>query len=61
MTQELVLIALLSGLLGLVWVMTLAIWDNKHTNGQTQESDHSRHSDDMQHGQSALKRQATAA
>ena len=61
MTQELVLVVLLSGLLGLVWVMTLAIWENKHTNAQTQESDHSRHSDDMQHGESALKRHATAA
>ena len=61
MTHELVLVVLLSGLLGLVWVMTLAIWQNKHTSEQTQESDHSRHSDGMQHGESALKHGTIAA
>ena len=60
MTQELVLVILLSGLLGLVWVMTLAIWDSKHTSKQAQESDHSSHSDDRQR-EAALKHQSAAA
>ena len=61
MTQELVLVVLLSGLLGLVWVMTLAVWDNKHASEQAQESDHSSQSDDRQRGERALKHQSAAA
>ena len=61
MTQELVLGVLLSGLMGLVWVMTLAIREGKHANGDTQESEASGYSDDLQHGKRALKHQTIVA
>ena len=39
MTQELVLVVLLSGLLGLVWVMTLTVWEGKQPKAESQESE----------------------
>lgn len=61
MTQELVLVALLSGLIGLLWVMTLAIWEGQNPAGQTREAESSGHSDDIQRGETALKHQTIAA
>ena len=60
MTQELVLIVLLSGLIGLIWVMTLAIWEGKHQAAH-QESESSGASDDVAHGEGVLKHQTIAA
>ena len=59
MTQELVLVVLLSGLLGLVWVMTLAVWEGKQTKAETQESEGSSHSNEGHKG--ALKHHSVAA
>lgn len=61
MTQELVLAGLLTGLIGLLWVMRLAIEESKHASGQARESERSGNSDDIQHGESALKHQTIAA
>jgi hypothetical protein len=60
MTQELVLAGLLSGLIGLVWVMTIAIGESKPAAGQAHESDPSGNNDDR-HGESALKQHTMAA
>ena len=60
MTQELVLGVLLSGLMGLLWIMKTAIGENKHAAGQAHEPESSGNSDDMPHGERALKHQATA-
>ena len=59
MTQELVLVVLLSGLLGLVWVMTLAMWEGKRPKAETQKSEGSSHSNEAHKG--ALKHQSVAA
>ena len=61
MTQELVLAALLSGLIGLIWVMRLAVEESKHASGQAHESKPSGNSDDIQHGEGSLKHQTIAA
>jgi len=61
MTQELVLVILLSGLLGLVWVMTLAIWEGKRTTEQSQEPKHSSHHEDLQRAERTLKHHSAAA
>jgi hypothetical protein len=61
MTQELVLGVLLSGLLGLLWVMTLAIWDNKHSTGERREPESARHKDEVPRGEGALKHHTFAA
>ena len=61
MTQELVLAGLLTGLIGLLWVMTLAVEERKHASGQAHESEPSGNSDDIQHGEGALKHQTIAA
>ena len=61
MTQELVLAALLSGLIGLIWVMRLAVAESKHASGQAHESEPSGNSDDIQHGEGTLKHQTIAA
>jgi hypothetical protein len=60
MTQELVLAGLLSGLIGLLWVMTIAIGESKHAVGQAHESDPSGNSEEP-HGESALKHHTMAA
>jgi hypothetical protein len=59
MTQELVLGVLLSGLIGLLWVMTLAMREGEHRTSQ--ESEASTPSNDGQHGKSALKHGIIAA
>ena len=61
MTQELVLLGLLTGLIGLVWVMTLAIWEGKPAAERAQESKSSGDSDDIQRRDGALKHQTIAA
>ena len=61
MTQELVLGVLLSGLIGLLWVMRIALGENNRAAGQAHEQEPSGNSDDMPHGERALKHQATAA
>jgi len=61
MTQELVLGVLLSGLLGLLWVMTLAIWENKHSTGERGESESASRNDDVRQGKRALKHHTFAA
>jgi hypothetical protein len=61
MTQELILMVLLGGLIGLLWVMTLAIWEGKHTSGNTHEKEPAVNNDDIQHREHALKRHTIAA
>jgi hypothetical protein len=61
MTQELVLGGLLTGLIGLVWVMTLAIWDGKHANEQAHDSEPSVNSGDLEHREGPLKHRTLAA
>jgi hypothetical protein len=61
MTQELVLVGLLTGLVGLLWVMRLAAEESRHASRQAHESEPSGNSDDIQHGEGALKQQTIAA
>jgi hypothetical protein len=61
MTQELILGVLLTGLVGLVWVMTLAIVDDDHQPAKRHEPGTSGHRDDTQHQDSELKRHTIAA
>ena len=61
MTQELVLAGLLSGLIGLLWVMRLAAVESKRASGQAHEPEPSGNSDDIQHGEGSLKQQTIAA
>jgi hypothetical protein len=61
MTQELVLGGLLTGLIGLLWVMTIAIREGKHAAGRAHESEHSGGNDELQHREGALKHQTIAA
>lgn len=61
MTQELVLAVLLTGLIGLLWVMRLAAGESKHASGEAHESKPSGNSEDIQHGEGALKHQTIAA
>lgn len=61
MTQELVIGVLLSGLLGLLWVMTLAIWENKHSTSERGESESASRNDDVRQGKGALKHHTFAA
>jgi hypothetical protein len=62
MTQELILGVLLTGLVGLVWVMTLAIVDDDHQPAKRHEPGTSAgHRDDTQHQDSELKRHTIAA
>lgn len=61
MTQELVLVGLLTGLIGLGWVMMLAVAESKHGAASTHESDPSGKGDEGQHREGALKHQTTAA
>ncbi len=61
MTQELVLAGLLTGLIGLGWVMMLAVADSKHGARSTRESEPSGNNDERQHGEGALKHQTIAA
>ena len=61
MTQELVLAVLLTGLIGLLWVMRLAAEESKAASGQAHESEPSGNSDDIHHGKGALKHQTMTA
>jgi hypothetical protein len=61
MTQELVLAGLLTGLIGLLWVMRLAVEESKHASRQAHEAKPSGNSEDIQHGEGALKHQTIAA
>jgi hypothetical protein len=56
MTQELVVVVLLAGLVGFLWVMTLAIWEGQQSTTRAQEAERSRHSDDVQPRDTAMKR-----
>jgi hypothetical protein len=61
MTQELVLVGLLSGIVGLLWVMRLAAEESKPASGQAHESEPSGNSDDIHHREGALKHQTMTA
>jgi len=61
MTQELVLAGLLTGLIGLLWVMRLAAVEGKRASGQAHEPEPSSNSDEVQRGEGALKHQTIAA
>jgi cytoskeletal protein RodZ len=56
MTQELVIVVLLTGLIGLLWAMTVSIWEGQRSTNQTQDAEPSAHSDDVQSRESALER-----
>ena len=58
MTQELVLGVLLSGLLGLLWVMRLAMAEER---GSTHEAESSGGNDDVEHRDRALKQHTITA
>jgi hypothetical protein len=58
MTQELVLVVLLSGLLGLLWVMRLAMRDE---HAPTHEAEPAATKDDGQRHERALKHHTMAA
>ena len=59
MTQELILIVLLSGFVGLVWVMTLAILDGDHPQTERHESAEDR--GNGQHQGDGIQRNTIAA
>jgi hypothetical protein len=61
MTQELVLVGLLTGLIGLGWVMMFAVAEGKHGAAPTHESEPSGNASEVQQRDSALKHQTTAA
>jgi cytoskeletal protein RodZ len=64
MTQELVIVVLFTGLIGLLWAMTVAIWEGKHSTSQPHEADASADTNEAKHGESALQstfRQQTSA
>jgi cytoskeletal protein RodZ len=64
MTQELVIVVLLTGLIGLLWAMTVAIWEGKHSTSQPREADASGENNEARPGESALQstlRQQTSA
>jgi len=60
MTQELILVVLLSGLVGLIWVMTVSILAGDHQAAKSHETS-SGHRDDAQHQDHGLKRHTIAA
>jgi hypothetical protein len=61
MTQELVLVVLLSGLAGLLWVMRLALAEEKHSSEPHHESESTAGNDDVQPRERALKHYRVAA
>ena len=62
MTQELVLVVLLTGLIGLIWIMTLGTADDDDAGTQSHEPETaSAQTDDAQRPESALNRQTIAA
>ena len=61
MTQELVLVVLLTGLLGLIWIMTLGTVDEEDAGGQNHEPETASTQTDDAHPESALNRRMIAA
>ena len=62
MTQELILGVLLTGLVGLIWVMTVAILaDDRHTAKSHESGGSSGHRDDTQRHDDGLKQHTIAA
>ena len=61
MTQELVLVVLLTGLAGLLWVMRLAMAEEKHSSEPHRDSESSAGNDDVQPRERALKQHIIAA
>jgi len=61
MTQELVLVVLLTGLLGLIWIMTLGTVDEDNAGGQNHEPETASTQTDDAHPKSALNRRTVAA
>ena len=59
MTQELILVVLLSGLVGLIWVMTVSVvgGDRRAAEGHDSSSEHR---DDAKHQDRALKQSVAA-
>lgn len=60
MTQELVLVVLLTGLLGLIWVMTLGTMDEEDAGAQSHEPETASTQTDDAHAESALNRRTFA-
>lgn len=62
MTQELILGVLLTGLVGLIWVMTVAILTDDHPRAKSHEpGTSSGHRDEAQHQDGGLKHHTIAA
>lgn len=61
MTQELVLVVLLTGLLGLIWIMTLGTMDNDDAGAQSHEPETASSQTDDAHPKSALNRRTITA
>jgi hypothetical protein len=61
MTQELVLVVLLTGLLGLIWILTLGTVDEDDAGGQHHEPETASSQTDDAHPKSALNRRTIAA
>ena len=60
MTQELVLVVLLTGLLGLIWIMALGTMDNDDAGAQSHEPE-TASTQDSAHPESALNRRTMTA
>lgn len=60
MTQELVLVVLLTGLLGLIWVMTLGTMDEEDAGAQSHEPETASTQTDDAHAERALNRRTFA-
>jgi hypothetical protein len=61
MTQELVLVVLLTGLLGLIWIMTLGTVDEDDAGGQNHEPETASTQSDDARPKSALNRRTITA
>lgn len=61
MTQELVLVVLLTGLLGLIWIMTLGTMDDDEPGAQSHEPETASTQTDNAHPESALNRRTMTA
>jgi len=61
MTQELVLVVLLTGLLGLIWIMTLGTVDEDDAGRQNHEPETASTQTDDAHPESALNRRTITA
>ena len=61
MTQELVLVVLLTGLLGLIWIMTLGTMDNDESGAQSHEPETASTQTDNAQPKNALNRHTMTA